>query len=86
MKKKIKNPWFWLAVALVLCFVSMIGTSCMQTNWGKTDVKVHNVTLSELAQTIRENNEKNGKDVEITFSEDKVYNFSDAYTVNRNRG
>ena len=44
----------------------------MQTNWGKTDVKVHNVTLSELAQTIRENNEKNGKDVEITFSEDKV--------------
>ncbi len=76
MKKKIKSPWFWLAVALVLCFVSMIGTSCMQTNWGKTDVKVHNVTLSELAQTIRENNEKNGKDVEITFSEDKVYNFS----------
>ena len=58
MKKKIKNPWFCLAVALVLCFVSMIGTSCMQTNWGKTDVKVHNVTLSELAQTIRENNEK----------------------------
>lgn len=32
MKKKTKSPWFWLAVALVLCFVSMIGTSCMQTN------------------------------------------------------
>lgn len=29
MKKRIKSPWFWLVVALVLCFVSMIGTSCI---------------------------------------------------------
>ena len=48
----------------------------MQSNWGKTDVKVYNVTLTELAGMIRENNEKNGKDIQITFSEDKTYNFS----------
>lgn len=76
MKKKIKSPWFWLAVALVLCFVSMIGTSCMQANWGKTDVSVFTGTLSELAEMIRNNNEEAGKDIQVTFTEDSTYNFS----------
>ena len=54
MKKRIKSPWFWLVVALVLCFVSMIGTSCMQTNWGKNDVSVFTGTLSDVAGMIRD--------------------------------
>lgn len=76
MKKRIRSPKFWLIFILILCLISMTGTSLMQSNWGKTDVKVYNVTLTELAGMIRENNEKNGKDIQITFSEDKTYNFS----------
>lgn len=76
MKKKLKSPWFWLVVALLLCFISMIGTSCMQTNWGKTDVDVLTGTLSEIAGMIRENNEAYDKDIQITFTEDSTYSFS----------
>lgn len=76
MKKKIKSPWFWLALALVLCFISMIGTSLMQSNWGKNDVDVFTGTLSEVAEMIRANNEATGKDIQVTFTEDATSTFS----------
>lgn len=76
MKKKIKSPWFWLALALVLCFISMIGTSFMQTNWGKSDLDVFVGTLSDVAEMIRENNEATGKDIEVTFTEDSNSTYS----------
>lgn len=76
MKTRIKSPWFWLVVALVLCFVSMIGTSCMQTNWGKNDVSVFTGTLSDVAGMIRDNNAAAGKDIQVTFTEDTASSFS----------
>ena len=76
MKKRIKSPWFWLALALVLCFISMIGTSFMQTNWGKSDLDVFVGTLSDVAEMIRENNEATGKDIEVTFTEDSNSTYS----------
>lgn len=76
MMKKIKSAKFWLCIALVLCLLSMIGTACMQGNWGATKVKTYNVTTAELAQMIRSNNAETGKDIQIHFTEDSVNNFS----------
>jgi dienelactone hydrolase len=36
---KTKSSNFWLAIALLLCIVSMIGSSLVQTNFGKVTVK-----------------------------------------------
>lgn len=46
-----------LCIALALCLVSMIGSSLIQSNWGKTDVSVFTGSLTELAEKIRDNNE-----------------------------
>lgn len=64
-----------LAIAIILCFVSMIGSSLIQTSFGKTDVIEYNVTLSELATMIRENNQDTGRDIKVDFTEDTTSNF-----------
>lgn len=69
-------PALVLIIALCLCLVSMIGTACMQSNWGKASVKTHYVTTAELAEMIRTNNQKTGKDIQPTFTEDSVARFS----------
>lgn len=65
-----------LCIALAFCLISMIGTSCMQTNWGKTDVDTYYVSLKELGDMIRANNEAYGKDVQVTFTENAAAQFS----------
>ena len=74
--KKFKSAKFWLCIALVLCLLSMIGTACMQGNWGSTKVKTYYVTTAELAEMIRANNAETGKDIQIHFGEDAVNQFS----------
>lgn len=68
MKKLKKSVKIVLCLALVFMLLSMIGTACMQGNWGKTQVKTYYVTLNELADMIRANNAKTGKDIQIDFS------------------
>ena len=77
--KKIERkqlPVLVLIIALCLCLVSMVGTACMQGNWGKASVKTYYVTTAELAEMIRANNQKTGKDIQPTFTEDSVARFS----------
>lgn len=73
IKKSIKVV---LIVALIACLFSMLGTALMQNNWGKTEVTSYIVTLQELADMIRDNNSKNNKAVDITFTENSDYKFS----------
>lgn len=74
MKKKTAK--IVLCIALALCLLSMIGTACMQGNWGKTAVKTYYVTTSEVADMIRANNSVTGKDIQIHFTENNTANFS----------
>jgi len=77
--KKIERkqlPVLVLVIALCLCLVSMVGTACMQGNWGKASVKTYYVTTAELAEMIRANNQKTGKEIQPTFTEDSVARFS----------
>lgn len=74
MKKKTAK--IVLCIALALCLLSMIGTACMQGNWGKTSVKTYYVTTSEVADMIRANNSVTGKDIQIHFTENSTANFS----------
>ncbi len=68
MKKGIKKgARFWLCIALALCLVSMIGTACMERGWGKVKVTEYNITLRDLIQEIKSNNEKTGKNIQVTF-------------------
>jgi len=74
--KALKSAKFWLCIALVLCLLSMVGTACMQGNFGSTKVKTYYVTTAELAEMIRANNAETGKDIQIHFGEDAVNQFS----------
>lgn len=76
MQKAKKSAKILLCIALALCLISMIGTACMQGNWGKTDVKTYYVSTSEIADMIRENNAISGKDIQIHFSENKTATMS----------
>jgi len=75
MKAK-KGVIIVLIIALASCLISMVGTSLMQGNWGKTEVSTYTGTLSDLAGMISKNTEANGKVVDITFTQDANYNFS----------
>jgi len=75
MKLK-KNTKRFLVLAVALMLVSMIGTSLMQANFGRTKVSTFTGTLSELADMIRKNNVSNGKKIEITFTENNQYQFN----------
>lgn len=64
-----------LAIALCLCFVSMIGTSMVQSDFGKIEVTTFTGTLSELSDMITQNTAENGKSVQIHFQPDAQYQF-----------
>ena len=66
--KKLSKSKLVLIIAVALMLISMVGTACMQGNWGKTQVKTYYVSLNELQDMIRENNAETGKDIQITFS------------------
>lgn len=70
-----KSTAIVLCIALALCLISMIGSSGMQNNWGRTDISVFTGSLTELADIIRENNADYGKDIKITFTESKTAQF-----------
>ena len=74
MKQK-KKTIIVLIIALALCFVSMVGSSLVQSNFARTDVTDYKVTLAELAEMIRSNNEITGRDIQTHFTEDSVANF-----------
>lgn len=65
-----------LAVLLALCLVSMIGANIVQSSFGKVTVKQYNMTTEEIANEIKNNNENFGKDVEVSFTSNNVYNMS----------
>ena len=75
MKAK-KTAKIWLCIALALCLLSMIGTACIQGDWGKTNVKTYYVTTSEIADMIRSNNNITGKDIQIHFTENDTATMS----------
>ena len=64
-----------LIVAVVLMVVSMVGTALVESQFFAAKRTEFNVTLSELAEDIRTNNEKTGKDIQIHFTEDTMNNF-----------
>lgn len=64
-----------LVIAIALMVVSMVGTALMESQFFAAKRTEFNVTLSELAQRIRENNEETGKDIQIHFTEDVMNNF-----------
>ncbi len=70
-----KSTILLLVMALLLCLVSMIGTAVTQSNWGKTEVTTHYMTLTEIADQIRANNAATGKDVAVTFTENANSHF-----------
>ena len=70
-----KSTIIVLAMALLFCLVSMIGTAVTQSNYGRTEVTTHYVTLTELADQIRANNAATGKDVAVTFTENTNSHF-----------
>lgn len=76
MKQIKKSTKIVLCIALALCLISMIGSSCMQSNWGKTDVSVFTGSLTEVADIIRENNAAYGKNIQVTFTESTRANIS----------
>ena len=53
---------------MALCFVSMVGSSLVQSNFARTDVTDYKVTLAELAEMIRGNNEITGRDIQTHFT------------------
>ena len=75
MKQVKKSTKIVLCIALALCLISMIGSSCMQSNWSKTDVSVFTGSLTEVADIIRENNAAYGKNIQVTFTESKTAQF-----------
>ncbi len=68
MKKAFTARKF-LCILLIVCLISMIGTCLVQNGFGSIKVKTHYTTLTGLANEIRSNNEKYGKDVQVTFTE-----------------
>ena len=74
--KKKKRAVIALVIALCMCFVSMVGTALMQSNWGNASTKTYYVTTAELAAMIAENNQQTGRDIQVTFTEDATARFS----------
>ena len=62
-------------IALLLCFVSMIGTALMESAAISTKRTEYNITLDKLAAEIRANNQVTGKDIQVTFKEDALGHF-----------
>lgn len=67
-----KRTKVWLAAALILCLISAIGVSFVQSNFGSTSVSTYSMTLTEIADAIRANNAAYGKNVEISFTESET--------------
>ena len=74
--KSKKRLMILLAAALCLCFISMVGTWAVQSNWGNASVRTYYVTTAELADMIEANNTQTGRSVQPTFTEDANARFS----------
>lgn len=73
MKKK--KAVIALIISLLLCFVSMIGTSLVQSDFGKINVTSLTGTLADLSEMIDENNIQSGKNIQIHFEPNAQYQF-----------
>ena len=69
-----KSAKFWLCVGLILCLISMIGTSAVESGLGRVSVTDHNVTMTDLSTEIQSNNEAYGKSIDIHFTNNTVKN------------
>ena len=69
-----KSAKFWLCIGLILCLISMVGTSAVESSAGRVSVTDHNVTMTELSTEIKSNNEAYGKNIEIHFSNNTAKN------------
>lgn len=65
----------WLAILLAACLICTVCASLIQHGFGSVNVTSHNMTFTEMAAAIRENNAEYGKDVEVSFTENAYYNF-----------
>jgi hypothetical protein len=65
-----------LVVLLSICVVGIIGACLVQSGFGSIEVTNFNVTMSDLADQIRINNQKYGKNIDISFSSNAIYNYS----------
>jgi len=72
---KLKKTGKLLCLALVLMLISMAGTYLMQANWGGSKVIDCTVSLSELANMIKQNNADTGKDIPVDFTENSTAKF-----------
>lgn len=72
MSKKTQK---WLVILLAVCLVCTVVASVIQHGFGTVSVLSHNMTFTEMAEAIRENNAAYEKDVEISFTENAYYNF-----------
>ena len=74
-KEKSKKTRVFAIIAVVLMVVSMIGTALVESTFFQTERTEYHITLKQLAEKIRENNEKTGKDIQIHFTEEATANF-----------
>lgn len=65
----------WLVILLAICLVCTVCASLVQHGFGSVSVKAHNMTFTEMAAAIRENNSTYRKNVEVSFTENAFYNF-----------
>ena len=71
-----KRTMVVLCIALAMCIISMLGSWQMQAGWGNNKVTTFTGTLSDLAGMIDKNNASTGKNIQVTFTKNAVYNFS----------
>lgn len=85
MKKlKLSAAMISLIVVVGSLILSMFGYAIVKTNGFSVKETNYTLTLTELAQKMRENIEANGKDVDILFTENEKYTFSFATYVPKN--
>ncbi len=76
MKKgKISKTLLALFITMGALFISMFGTSMVQTNAYTVDETTYTLTLKDLGDKMRDNMADNGRTVKILFTEDTTYQF-----------
>lgn len=74
-REKSKKTRVLAIIAVALMIVSMIGTALVESTFFQTERTEYNITLTKLAEKIRENNAKSGKEIQIHFTEEATANF-----------
>lgn len=84
MKRKLSTSILALLISLLVSLVSMIGYSAVVTNGWSVKETHYEVTLQELSDMMKENMERNGKDIDVLFTTDEVSKFSFSTYIPKN--